>query len=69
MILDGTAVRVWLGRKAASMSLLVVLGIRRRAEGAAAIRNMGSKSETAWRSLLDDLVSRGLPAPGRCVSR
>jgi len=25
---------------------------------------MGGESEAAWRSLLDDLVSRGLPAPG-----
>ena len=28
-----------------------------------AVRNMGSESEAAWRSLLDELVSRGLTAP------
>jgi putative transposase len=29
-----------------------------------AVRNMGGESEAAWRGLLDDLIGRGLPAPG-----
>jgi transposase-like protein len=64
LILDGTVVRVRLDRKATSISLLVVLGIRRDGQKVLlAVRNMGGESEAAWRSLLDDLVSRGLPPP------
>ena len=65
LILDGTVVRVRLDRKATSISLLVVLGVRRDGQKVLlAVRNMGGESEAAWRSLLDDLVSRGLPEPG-----
>ena len=65
LILDGTVVRVRLDRKATSISLLVVLCIGRDGQKVLlAVRNMGGESEAAWRSLLDDLVSRGLPAPG-----
>jgi len=65
LILDGTVVRVRLDRKATSISLLVVLGIRRDGQKVLlAVRNMGSESEAAWRSLLDDLIGRGLLAPG-----
>jgi len=65
LILDGTVVRVRLDRRATSISLLVVLGIRRDGQKVLlAVRNMGGESEAAWRSLLDDLVSRGLTAPG-----
>jgi putative transposase len=64
LILDGTVVRVRLDRKATSISLLVVLGIRRDGQKVLlAVRNMGGESEAAWRSLLDDVVSRGLGAP------
>ena len=64
LVLDGTVVRVRLDRKATSISLLVVLGIRRDGQKILlAVRNMGGESEAAWRSLLDDLVSRGLKAP------
>ena len=65
LILDGTVVRVRLDRKATSISLLVVLGIRRDGQKVLlAVRNMGGESEAAWRSLLDDLISRGLKPPG-----
>ena len=68
LILDGTVVRARLDRKATSISLLVVLGIRRDGQKVLlAVRNMGGESEAAWRSLLDDLVSRGLPAPGYVI--
>jgi transposase-like protein len=68
LILDGTVVRVRLDRKAASISLLVVLGIRGDGQKVLlAVRNMGGESEAAWRSLLDDLISRGLKPPGFVV--
>ena len=64
LILDGTVVRVRLDGKATSISLLVVLGIRRDGQKVLlAVRNMGGESEAAWRGLLDDLVSRGLQPP------
>jgi putative transposase len=64
LILDGTVVRVRLDRKATSISLLVVLGVRRDGQKVLlSIRNMGGESEAAWRSILDDLVARGLRTP------
>jgi putative transposase len=64
LVLDGTVARVRLDRKATSISLLVVLGIRRDGQKVLlAVCNMGGESEAAWRSLLDDLISRGLKAP------
>jgi putative transposase len=64
LILDGTVVRVRLDRRATAISLLVVLGIRRDGQKVLlAVRNMGGESEAAWRSLLDDLISRNLRAP------
>ena len=64
LVLDGTVVRVRLDRKATSISLLVVLGIRRGGQKVLlAIRAMGGESEAAWRAVLDDLVARGLRTP------
>jgi transposase-like protein len=64
LILDGTGVRARLDRKATSISLLVVLGIRRDGQKVLlAVRNMGGESEAAWRTVLDNLVSRGLRSP------
>jgi putative transposase len=64
LVLDGTVVRVRLDRKATSISLLVVLGIRRDGQKVLlAARNMGGESEAAWRAVLDDLVARGLRTP------
>src|SRR5436190_3802136 len=64
LILDGTAVRVRLDRKATSISLLVVLGVRRDGQKVLlAVKNMGGESEAAWRTLLDDLAKRGLKKP------
>jgi transposase-like protein len=46
LILDGTVVRVRLDRKATSISLLVVLGVRRDGQKVLlAIKNMGGESE------------------------
>jgi putative transposase len=64
LILDGTVVRVRMDRKATSVSLLVVLGIRRDGQKVLlAAHNMGGESEAAWRAVLDDLVARGLQTP------
>ena len=64
LILDGTAVRVRLDRKATGISLLVVLGVRRDGRKVLlAVKNMGGESEAAWRAVLDDLVARGLRPP------
>jgi putative transposase len=62
LVLDGTVVRVRVDRKAAAISLLVVLGVRRDGQKVLlAVKNMGG--EGAWRAVLDDLVARGLRAP------
>jgi transposase-like protein len=64
LILDGTVVRVRLDRKATSISLLVVIGVR--ADGQKmllAIKSMGGESSEAWRTVLDDLIKRGLRRP------
>jgi transposase-like protein len=64
LILDGTVVRVRLDRKATSISLLVVLGVRRDGQKVLlTIRNMGGESEAAWRAVLDDLLARGMRPP------
>src|SRR5215213_2619584 len=64
LVLDGTVARVRLDRKATSISLLVVLGVRRDGQKVLlAVRGMGGESEAAWRAILDDLVARGLRTP------
>jgi Transposase, Mutator family len=64
LILDGTVTRVRLDRKATSISLLVALGVRGDGQKVLlAIKSMGGESEAAWRTLLDDLVRRGLKIP------
>ena len=64
LILDGTVVRVRLDRKATSVSLLVVLGVRADGQKVLlAIKSMGGESAEAWRAVLDDLIRRGLRAP------
>ena len=64
MILDGTVVRVRLDRKATSIVLLVVLGVREDGQKVLlAVKNMGGETSEAWRAMLDDLVKRGLRKP------
>ena len=64
LILDGTVVRVRLDRKATSMSLLVVMGVREDGQKVLlAIKSMGGESGEAWRTVLDDLIGRGLRQP------
>jgi putative transposase len=64
LILDGTVVRVRLDKKATSISLLVVLGVREDGQKVLlAVKNMGGETKEAWRAVLDDLVKRGLCKP------
>jgi putative transposase len=64
LILDGTVVRVRLDRKATSISLLVVIGVRADGQKVLlAIKSMGGESAEAWRTVLDDLIRRGLHRP------
>jgi putative transposase len=64
LILDGTVVRVRLDRKATSISLLVVIGIREDGQKVLlAVKNMGGETTAAWRAVLDDLVRRQLRRP------
>src|SRR3977135_3692147 len=54
LILDVTVVRVRLDRKATSVSLLVVLGVREDGQKVLlAIKSMGGESSEAWRTRLD----------------
>src|SRR6516225_7606002 len=64
LILDGTVVRVRLDRKATTIVLLVVLGVRADGQKVLlAVKNMGGETSEAWRMVLDDLVKRGLRRP------
>jgi putative transposase len=64
LILDGTVVRVRLDRKATSISLLVVIGVCADGQKVLlAIKSMGGESAEAWRTVLDDLITRGLRRP------
>jgi putative transposase len=64
LILDGTVVRVRLDRKATAISLLVVIGVRADGQKVLlAIKSMGGESTEAWRTVLDDLIQRGLRRP------
>src|SRR5579862_1111099 len=64
LILDGTVVRVRLDRKATSISLLVVIGVREDGQKILlAVKAMGSESTEAWRAVLDDVIRRGLRRP------
>ena len=64
LILDGTVVNVRLDRKATAISLLVVIGVRTDGQKVLlAIKSMGGESTEAWRTVLDDLIRRGLRRP------
>jgi transposase-like protein len=64
LILDGTVVDVRLDRKATAISLLVVIGVRADGQKVLlAVKSMGGESSEAWRSVVDDLIGRGLRRP------
>src|SRR4030081_3817705 len=55
---------VRLDRKATSISLLVVIGVREDGQKVVlAIKSMGGESTESWRTVLDDLIKRGLRRP------
>ena len=57
-------VRVRLDKKATSVSLLVVLGVREDGQKVLlAVKNMGGETKETWRAVLDGLVKRGLRKP------
>ena len=57
LILDGTVVRVRLDRKATSISLLVVIGVREDGQKVLlAVKDMGGETTEAWRTVLDHLI-------------
>jgi putative transposase len=64
LVLDGTVVRVRVDGKATAISLLVVVGIRADGQKVLlAVKSMGGESAEAWRTVLDDLIRRGLRRP------
>jgi putative transposase len=64
LILDGTVVRVRLDCKATSISLVVGLGVREDGKKVLlAVKNLGGETKESWRTVLDDLVKRGLHKP------
>lgn len=78
LILGGTVVKTRIDRKAASISVLAAIGVRRdgqkillsiRSEADQKRRQWrvfpsnGGESKAAWRMFLDDLDARGLRAP------
>jgi hypothetical protein len=64
LILDGTVVQVRLDRKATSIVLLVVLGVREDGQKVLlAVKNIGGETSEAWRAVLDELIKRGLRKP------
>ena len=63
LILDGTVVRVRLDRKATSIVLLVVLGVREDGQKVlSAVKNMGGETSEAWRAGSTTLAARAAPA-------
>jgi transposase-like protein len=64
LILDGTVVKVRLDRKATTLSILVVMGVREDGQKVLlALRAMGGESKEAWREVLDDLLQRKMRPP------
>jgi len=64
LFLDAIAVKVRVDRRVQTVPVLVALGVDRQGEKRLlAMRLMGSESRASWGALVDDLVSRGLPAP------
>jgi transposase-like protein len=64
LILDGTAIRTRLDKKATNISVLAAIGVRRDGQKILlSIRHMGGESTAAWRQFLDDLDARGPRRP------
>jgi transposase-like protein len=64
LILDGTVIKTRLDKKAANISVLAAIGVRRDGQKVLlSIKNMGGESKAAWRQFIDDLDARGLARP------
>ena len=64
LILDGTVVRTRIDKRAANVSVLGAIGVRRDGQKVLlSIRNMGGESTAAWSGFLGDLDKRGLKRP------
>lgn len=64
LFLDGIAVNVRVDRRVQSVPVLVALGVTSTGEKRLlAVQLMGNESKAAWGALVEDLASRGLPAP------
>jgi putative transposase len=64
LFLDGIAVKVRVDRRVQSVPVLVALGVTLTGEKRLlALRLMGNESKAAWGTVVEDLASRGLPAP------
>jgi putative transposase len=64
LFLDGIAVKVRVDRRVQSVPVLVALGVTPTGEKRLlALRLMGNESKAAWGAVVEDLASRGLPAP------
>ena len=68
LFLDGIAVKVRVDRRVQSVPVLVALGVTPTGEKRLlALHLMGNESKAAWSALVEDLTSRGLPAPALVV--
>ena len=64
LLLDGTVIKTRLDKKAADISVLAAIGVRRDGQKVLiSIRNMGGESTAAWSAFLTDLDARGLRRP------
>lgn len=64
LVLDETVAKTRIDKRATSISVLTVIGIRRNDQKILlSLRNMSGESKAAWRQFVDDLDSRGLKLP------
>jgi transposase-like protein len=69
LYLDGFVVPVRRDGRVTNAPLLIVVGVRATGERILlAMRIATSESAAGWRSVLEDLVQRGLPAPELCIT-
>lgn len=64
LILDGTVIKTRLDKRAANISVLAAIGVRRDGQKILlSLMNMGGESTSAWRQFINDLDARGLKRP------
>jgi putative transposase len=68
LFLDAIHVKVRVARRVSSVPVLVALGVDEQGRRElVTVRLMGQESTAAWEAVMEDLVTRGLPAPILCV--